>query len=132
MKSKTSSETTVEFLHSISNHLSGRKSCRGIEYVVCIGMDDDSQLRQLDLADVSTRENKIFFYPDRFVFPDTFHRQQSDKKDIITHVLIEHFDNIFAGYDYTRPCFKVGSLIPGVYKYVLSFDKKRRQWVRVK
>lgn len=124
---------TVEFLRAISDRLSGRKNCRKIEYTVCIGMDDDSVDRQLHLSDTEDMSNKVYFYPERVVYPDRFHRQKSDLTEIVYHILKTRFkDTVYDCDQFDRPCFKQGSLTPGIYKYILSFDKRRRQWVRVK
>lgn len=134
MKNKTASELTVEFLRAIAQRLSGRSSCKQIEYVVCIGMDDDTVSRQMSLADVESTHNKVFFYPERLVFPDTHHRQKSDLTDVVKHVMKEQFaDTVFDHEDqFGKVCFRDGSLVPGIYQYVLSFDKKRRTWIRIK
>lgn len=126
---------TTQFLRAISDRLSGRSSCRQVEYTVCIGMLDISEHleHQVNLSELGDISNKVFFYPERFVFPDRYHRQKTDMRGVVNHIMKTQFaDTVFDYEDeYNDACFKKGSLVPGVYKYVLSFDKKRRQWIRI-
>lgn len=124
---------TEEFLRCISDHLSSRKSCRKVEYVVAIGMMYDDSEYQMTLADLDEGiHDKIFFSPPRFVFPDKFHRSKGDYQNIVNHVIKSHFhDTIFDREDSCKDCrFKEGSLSPGIYKYKNSFNSKRRKWIR--
>lgn len=125
-------DLTVQFLRAISERLSGRASCRQIEYTVCIGMMDNTK-HQMNISEMNDISNKVFFYPERSVYPDRYHRQKTDLRDIVNHIMKSQFaDTIFDHEDeYNDACFKPGSLVPGIYKYILSFDKKRRQWIRV-
>lgn len=122
---------TVEFLHAIAQRLSSRESCRKIEYLVYIGILPTDKIVQYSLSDYSDVSNRVYFYPERTVFPDTHHRQHTDLTDIVCHVMRNKFlDTVYDHTDqYGHACFKDGSLTPGVYQYVLSFDRKRRQWV---
>ena len=129
---KNKPDFTVDVLKCISDHLSGRKDCRQIEYTVYIGVADDEHERQLTLAEVTNIEHKVFFYPKRAVYPDRFHRNKSDAQDIITHVIKDHFPDLYDGEDFNSVCIKSDVLEPGVYMYILSFDKKKRQWIRIK
>lgn len=126
-----STALTVAVLRSIAQHLSGRQSCRGIEYTVCIGMTDTSHAHG---TSSTISDTTILFYPERSVFPDRFHRQKSDLQDIINHVLKIHFNETVYDHDDPsgRACFRTSSLVSGVYQYILSVDGRRRQWVRIK
>lgn len=133
MSIQPKSNLTVDLLKCISDHLSGRKDCRRTEYTVYVGMSDDEHERQLTLAEVSDVSNKVFFYPKRSVFPDVHHRRKSDAVDIINHVIKEHFyDELYDSEDFNSVCIKPNIIEPGVYRYILSFDGKKRQWIRVK
>ena len=127
------SNLTVDFLKCIATHLSGRKDCRQIEYTVYIGFLDEEHERQLTLSEATDVSNKVFFYPKRSVFPDIHHRRKSDAEDIITHVVKEHFkESLYNDEEFNAVCIQPNKLEPGIYRYILSFDGKKRQWIRVK
>ena len=132
---KSSGELTVKLLQSISKRLSSRKNCRRIEYVVCIGMTCDSEVgHQRRMQEYSDVSDVILFFPEREVFPDKHHRRSTDLIDIVSCVITTKFkDTIFAYVDNIGQIhFQKGSVVPGVYKYILSSTKKRRKWVRIK
>lgn len=118
----TPSERTVQILRCLASHLSSRKSCKQVEYTVCIGCTETG-------AQLFT--NSITLNPHRQVFPDTYHRKQSDLIDVAEHVLIAHFPDIAVDSDVLNVQYAEGSLVTGVYRYILSFDKSRRQWIRI-
>ena len=125
---------TMQLLRAISRRLSSRKNCKQIEYIVCIGMiydDPSSQYNTKHTGDVS---DIITFYPEREVYPDAHHRQSTDLIDIVSCVIMTKFkDTVFAYVDNIGQIhFNKGTLVPGVYQYVLSKTKKRRKWFRVK
>lgn len=117
---------TVEFLRAIAERLSSRESCRRLEYIVNIGCCDNPII-PVDATTV------VKFYPERSVYPDIHHRHKTDLKDVVDHVMrAKFYDTVYDTDDeYGRARFIEGTLTPGVYKYVLSFDKKRRQWVKL-
>lgn len=123
---------TAEFLRSIAERLSSRQSCRKIEYDVFIGVSPNVFGRQFSMSELDP-SNKVFFYPERTVYPDTHHRQRTDLQNVVNHVMRTKFKDTVYDHDdeYGQACFKADSLTPGEYKYILSFDKKRRQWVKV-
>lgn len=110
---------TVEFLRAISNRLSSRQSCRQVEYTVVISIEPC---------------NIVVFEPNVEVFPDTHHRQHTDLRSVVSHIMRTQFGSTVYDQDdeYGQPRYKSGSLTPGTYKYVLSFDRKRRQWTRIR
>lgn len=131
---KTAGERTIELLLTISKRLSSRKNCRQVEYLVCIGMNDDSVGRQRRIQEYGDISDIILFFPEREVFPDKHHRRSTDLIDIVSCVIMTKFkDTIFSYVDNIGQIhFNKGSVVPGVYKYILSTTKKRRKWVRVK
>lgn len=123
----SNSELTMQILHSISNRLSSRHDCRKIEYTITIY----STHVQPDVEGCTDSYIQILFQPDRDVYPDRFHRTIGDKIDIVTYTLHTYFPEIIKGHDtFGRPYMSSDSLIPGTYRYVLSFDKKQRRWIR--
>lgn len=122
---------TSELLQCISAHLSSRKDCRKLEYIVYIGIVDDEHERQLTLGELDNIADKVFFYPKRYVYPDRFHRKKSDEIDIIAHVIKEHFPELYVCEDFNSVVVNSALLTPGKYQYILSFDEKKRQWIRV-
>jgi hypothetical protein len=126
---------TVELLRAIAKRLSSRKSCKRIEYIVCIGMIDDSIEHQKSIAEYSGGiGDVILFFPEREVFPDTHHRRSTDLIDIVSCVIMTKFKNTVFSYvdNIGQIHYQEGSVVPGIYKYILSTTKKRRKWVRVK
>ena len=130
----TAGTQTKQLLQAISKRLSSRKNCKQLEYVVCIGMDTDIIEHQKHLAEYSDISDIIMFYPEREVFPDTHHRRSTDLIDVVSCIIMTKFkDTVFSYVDNLGKIhFNEGSVIPGVYKYILSTTKKRRKWVRVK
>ena len=125
---------TKQLLQAISKRLSSRKNCRRIEYVVCIGVEADDIEHQKSLVEYNDVSDIIMFYPEREVFPDTHHRRSTDLIDIVSCIIMTKFkDTVFSYVDNLGKIhFNTGSVVPGVYKYILSATKKRRKWVRIK
>lgn len=131
---------TVEFLKSIADRLASRVDCKQVEYIVAIGepltyfsvIGKSLSSDELILNRVSSGE--VCMKPQIDVYPDTHHRKSTDKCSILDYVLITKFyDTCYDGIDeYGHARFREGSLTPGVYKYRLSVDKKRRKWSRIK
>ena len=132
--SKPAGKLTIELLRAISKRLSSRKNCKRIEYIVCIGMTNDEVGNQKRIQEYGDVSDIILFFPEREVFPDTHHRRSTDLIDIVSCIIMTKFkDTIFSYVDNLGQIhFVKGSLVPGVYKYILSNTKKRRKWVRVK
>lgn len=131
---------TVEFLKSIADRLASRVDCKQVEYIVAIGepliyfsvIGKSLSSDELILNRVSSGEVRM--KPQIDVYPDTHHRKSTDKCSILDYVLITKFyDTCYDGIDECGHArFREGSLTPGVYKYRLSVDKKRRKWSRIK
>lgn len=113
------SDLTKRVLKCISDHLSGRNDCKGVNYSVTIGTEYFEEL--------------MIFEPVRImVFPNRYRRHESDKVSVISHVIQEHFPELYKG---TNGMFNINAdtskLVKGVYVYESSVDNKRRRWVRV-
>lgn len=106
---------TEAVLKAISDRLSSRDDCKGVEYVVDI------------------RDDWLTMIPTKNVYPDTHHRKDTDLEDIIYFILRTQFsDTVLAGVDvYGRCKYVSNTLTPGLYQYQLSFDQKRRRWTKI-
>ena len=113
------SKKTEQFLRCIAQHLSSRRDCRGIRYTVTLGCPVDKR--------------RVTFEPVRLVCPNRYRRCERDKVNIITHVIKEHFPELQLQESDTDIVYvNTAKLVPGVYVYELSIDKKRRRWARIK
>ena len=97
---------TKEFLLGLSKRLSSRKDCRQVEYEVTID------------------ENGVVFRPGVEVFKNRYQRSECDKVPVQDMVLSNLVNNYMT--DWIR-----SYLVPGTYIYKLSFDRKRRQWIKL-
>ena len=97
---------TKEFLLGLSKRLSSRKDCRQVEYEVCIS------------------EDEVVFKPQVEVFKNRYQRSECDKVPVQDIVLSNLVNNYMS--DWIK-----SYLVPGTYIYKLSFDKKRRQWIKL-
>lgn len=111
-------QLTKKVLKSISHHLSGREDCRGIEYAVSIYQDEKSGD---DIVEVSPFIN---------VFPNTFHRKETDKRGIAYHVIRIHFPEIYSQSSTTVVQVKHNLLVPGRYVYKRYKLTRRRKWIK--
>lgn len=108
------SEYTKDFLLRISKRLSGRSECSKLTYRVIIG------------------RCSVVFIPPIMVYPDKHTRKSASKLDIIEHVVRRDM-KLYAGTDeYGTIHIQPDVLVPGVYEYQHSIDKKSRRWVRIK
>lgn len=112
MSSESEKSTrTKKLLICISRHLSGRKDCRQVEYVVHI--DEESFITCL---------------PNVHVFPDRHDRSKFSRSTIISHCITHHFQELLK---YPEFGVDTDKLVTGTYKYQLSANKKRRRWIRI-
>lgn len=135
MDSRT--ELTKELLNCIAKHLSSRRECQGVTYRVALGMKDESS-EYLKLKDESEHiidfNHYISFFPRIDVYRDRYHRKSCDKSSVEEHVILYHFsDSLYCGRQ-TSGHININKdlIVPGVYEYQPSIDKKRRRWVRIK
>lgn len=106
-------DITLSLLRTIAEHLSGRDDCKGIEYRV------------------SVRNDRIIIDPQRNVFPNTHRRKDTDKLNVISHVMKSHFPEYFNYIDeMDETHVKSNVFVEGRYIYKLSSDRKQRRWER--
>lgn len=127
-------QNTEYLLKTISDHLSGRKDCKGQIYRVALCVEDDKQLVTTIINKQSRDMTKrIVFTPDVKVFPNIHNRKPTDKINIIKHVLKEHYRYMIDGVDNNGNYLIFdGFVVPGIYEYQISMNGKRRRWVRLK
>lgn len=122
----THSKLTQAFLTSIAQHLSSRAECRGVNYRIAIGVNDPQIINH------NVPENCITFIPNIYVFPDRYHRKDTDKIPIVYHVASAHYSDNLSAYQKEGYAFiDTANLVPGVYEYQSSIDNKKRRWVRL-
>lgn len=115
MKLIEKSLLTKQLLQKIANHLSGRKDCKGVNYVVTI----------------HSEEKSVEFYPSTQVFPNRYRRCERDKVSIVSHVIQEHLPELLIGFDtQLNLLVDTDKLVPGTYIYESSIDNRRRRWTR--
>ena len=105
---------TRDVLKAISDHLSSREDCKGIEYIIRIVLYND----EWDYLEMG---------PPIRVFPDTHHRKESDKNIISYHVVTNHFCIKYANKNGTLLVEK-DALVKGTYQYKKYTLTNRRRW----
>ncbi len=112
------SKTTEMFLRLIAQHLSSRQDCRGIEYTVTIGNEYWDDIVLMD--------------PPKHVYPDKHRRSSADLRPVTEHVLKYHMPELYLPTEDSCNLFiDKDKIVPGVYMYQLSVDKKKRRWIKV-
>lgn len=101
MTEQDKSIVTQELLKAISQRLSGRSDCKGVNYVV-----------KIDYRGVSMT-------PHIFVFPNRYQRREVDKLDVVSYIHSKKFSNI-----------RLDDLVEGTYIYTSTFDNTRRKWIK--
>ena len=112
-------QLTKKVLKSISRHLSGREDCKDLEYSVHIFHDN------------KTGDDVVEVSPYISVFPNTFHRKETDKRGVAYHVIYTHFPEIYAQSSTSVVQIKSNSLVRGSYVYRRYKLTRRRKWIRV-
>lgn len=103
-------------LKLIASHLSSRECCR-------------SQLYRVEIDETGV----IRFDPRVQVFHDTYHRKETDRVNVIDHIVMKHLYEMFVCMCPDGSIQVDASMIvPGTYEYQASFDNKRRRWIRTK
>ena len=97
---KSESKSTIKLLLLISDHLSGRKDCNSLSYVVDI------------------HNNAVTMSPDIQVYPGVHDRKPEHRQSVVTHVMKYHLSQ-----DILR------EVVPGRYVYQVSSDGKKRRWI---
>lgn len=121
---------TQQFLKKITRRLSGREDCRGVEYLIGIGVPIEEY--QLSLRNTINPEDYIYFYPDIYVYRDNKHRKDIDLFRVVDLILHKYYEKeLVKGRDeFGDLQVDTSKLVRGVYKYQISVDGKRRRWVR--
>jgi len=134
-------DITKEFLIALSDRLSGRSDCKGVEYIVAIsvsnvdmldkyGLDTNSVLHGMNLPD-KYLDNVVIFHPYRLVYPNRYERKESNKLNVL-ELIAKRFDGLFNGLTDDGDLYvNSGYLSPGLYRYTLSVDRRRRKWERL-
>lgn len=112
---------TEQLLKSIALRLSSRDKLRNIQYQVNIWND---------------RNNKqlLVMQPYIKVYLNNHNRKPSDVKNVVQYVLDTEFS---CSYELLQTDDNMVRLLvddiflPGRYKYILSFDRRRRIWFRI-
>lgn len=120
---------TNDILKSITQHLSGRQSCRGVVYRIAIGM--------YDMEQASCRDSWRSYHDcDDCIFFDTNTKLRSNSGRMIPaiqHIMIEHFPDVWAGIaNGNQVQIHTMMLIPGIYEYRKSTTGKYRKWFKVR
>ena len=105
------STNTQNLLYLISNHLSGRECCRGIEYTVIIS------------------ENQIQFQPDVKVYPNRYRKSKYDQMNVVDHIIQDHLivqycRDVDGSFYVDTDRFVRG-------KYIYKSLNRNRRWVKL-
>lgn len=109
---ETDATLTVEFLNSVSQHLSNRAP--KMEYRVTI----------LD-------SGKVSILPDLWFCKSRYDRKESSKMLLAEHVARMHLEDV-AYFAHSDGSIYIPKLVSGVYRYKYTSTKKSRHWVKEK
>lgn len=113
---------TDEIIRCISSHISYKRELR----------DDSFMIAIVDMKDEDGNEYCIFSKesPKKSImlFPSRYRRKQSDKEDMIEHVLLNHYPDLILGRDEENRLKVGGNLYPGLYIFSRDPGEKRRKW----
>lgn len=109
---------TKNVLKCISFHLSSRKDCKDIEYIITIS----KSCQDTDVIKMS---------PYITVFPDIHNRKNSDKRGVAYHVIFNHFPEIFIDANFAIVRIQKHSLVYGTYIYKKFKFTNRRKWRKI-
>lgn len=127
------SKLTQKFLQCIAQHLSSRRECKGVSYRISIGVHDSMLYpHEVSMFEKELSNKRVLFHPNTYVFPNQYHRKDTDKVNVVYHVASSHFGDMILSYQ-EDGCTYVDTdkLVRGVYEYQPSIDNKKRRWVRV-
>lgn len=108
---------TQNLLSRISTRLSGRNDCKKVEYLLTITESEDSNYC------------KIKFKPCIYIYPDRYHKQDTDLASIILYIVGQ-----ITNFTVIDDCIVVsrGLFLPGEYLYEFRKISKRRYWKKLK
>lgn len=110
---------TENFLRLVSNRLSTRNICRNLTYKLSIYEKDGYEY--------------VSFEPDIFVYPDRYHKKYSDRCKVTDLIICDNYSVFINSIDVESGIkLNLGTFIPGDYRYMYSFNNKRRHWIRLK
>lgn len=107
---------TKSLMNFIALRLSGRDDCKGLNYV-------------LTISDSSSFQH-VSFEPDVVVYPDRYHKKDTDKTQVILQILNNHFSEYTTKTEDGCVFVNRDTFVCGKYEYVSSFNNKRRKWIR--
>ena len=107
---------TCKFLNLVSKHLSNIESCKHVEYRMEIYSEYDDGYK---------------FNSNVRIFPDVYHRKESDKDTVVDHVLKYHMPELVKEFAESNIVLDSSKLIIGEYIYRMSFNNKRRKWIKL-
>lgn len=108
------SRNTYNLLKCISNRLSSRDDCRGVEYEVTISDD-----RTLNIV------------PNVQIFANTHKRKPCDKISIIQYAILNSVSSVSIYMQPDKIILSRSCLIPGRYVFKQSADKLKRKWINM-
>lgn len=109
---------TKPVLYAISRQLSTRVQCQRKEYHIKIFKDEKSG------------NDTIAFSPYLTCFPNNKHRKDTDRRNIIYHVISTRFPELLAVQNATMIQIKPGYLTHGTYIYKTYGIATRRKWYK--
>ena len=109
------SKLTSNFLTSISNRLCTRSELKNTEYIVDIG------------------DNYIHMDPVVYVFPDTHHRKETDKRLVLDYLINTIFTQLSCEYKIVNDCIRIqpDKLVTGKYIYKYYPHNNKRRWMKL-
>ena len=110
----TKYDLTVVFLKLIVHRLSGRKDCAKQEYKI--------KIEQIEAHQVVT------ISPTVYVYRDKHHRSKPDRCLITSWAISKMHGK--SEQNGNQIVIEDVELLPGLYRYKLSFDKNRRSWYK--
>lgn len=115
-------KNTIMLLRSISDHLSSRRDCKGVEYEVDVSINKDEH----GIAFI-----EFSMSPVTYVYPNPKRRKPEDRVNVLYHVLTQHFQILLQEIDLAGTVkVQPGRIIPGKYIYRLSVNGKQRRWCK--
>ena len=104
---------TKDLLLAVSSRLSSREECRKRSYTLKI-----------------SGTGRIQFDPYIEVYPNRYHRNQSDKISVIEYILKQDtFSHLHPTFD-SGVAVEATTVVPGTYIYELSVSGAKRRWTK--
>lgn len=110
----TRDETTNQLLMLISKHLSGREGCKGQKYILKISESGEYE-----------------FSHNLVTYPDAHHRAVCYQDTLMSHIFKYHMNDVCILSSTCNPMLDTTKVVPGIYHYLTSSDKKNRKWFKI-